>query len=85
MKAPYVTRPLTNVCVHSVAIVCSMGLGTLIVMKATDLIGILKVIQETNVEAPENLTPIQDDDGSDDDGAIMFTPHTIGGKFQTML
>ena len=44
-----------------------------------------QVIQETNVEAPENLPPIQDDDGSDDDGAIMFTPHTIGGKSASLV
>jgi hypothetical protein len=38
----------------------------------------LQVIKETNTEIPDAILPEDDDD--DDDGAIMFTPHPIGGK-----
>jgi hypothetical protein len=37
-----------------------------------------QVIKETNTEIPDAILPEDDDD--DDDGAIMFTPHPIGGK-----
>jgi hypothetical protein len=38
-----------------------------------------QVIKETNTEIPDAILP-GDDDDDDDDGAIMFTPHPIGGK-----
>jgi hypothetical protein len=43
-----------------------------------------QVIKETNTEIPDAILP-GDDDDDDDDGAIMFTPHPIGGKNKTNL